>query len=171
MTDDALSVDDLLDDEEEGFIDDGTADLDDLDSPLTSLDELQSRVRRFEELRTRRDQTKKAADDAKKEFEQYQAEFFAEYQASPLKGSVTVSLGDDRETQITPVRTHYGRIIDREAAEKYFAERAQQKEFIKEDFRMGRLHELVRECIEQKRPLPPGVDFYTKEYFRLTDKD
>jgi hypothetical protein len=42
---------------------------------------------------------------------------------------------------------------------------------MKEDFRMGRLHELVREHIEQKKPLPPGIDFYTKEYFTITFKD
>jgi len=171
MNDDALDMEDLLEDEEDGFIDDGTADLDDDESPLTDLAELQARVRRFKELRARRDQTKKAADDAKKEFEAYQAEFFHEYERSPLKGSVTVDLGDDIETQVTPVRTHYARILDRDAAEAYFRSRAQDKEYVKEDFRMGRLHELVRECIEQKKPLPPGIDFYTKEYFRLTDKD
>lgn len=161
---------DLLEDEDD-LVDDGTADLEDDESPLTSLEELRSRVARLKELRARRDQTKSAADKAKKEFEQYQAEFFEEYQRSPLKGSVNVDMGDDLTTQITPVRTYFGRILDREAAEKYFADRAQTKEFVKEDFRMGRLHELVRECIEQKKPLPPGVDFYTKEYFRVTDKD
>jgi hypothetical protein len=42
---------------------------------------------------------------------------------------------------------------------------------MRDDFRMGRLHELVREHIEQKKPLPEGIDFYTKEYFTMTIKD
>ena len=156
---------------DEEFVDDGTADLIDEDSPLNSAEELQERVRRLVELRAARDSTKLAADNAKKEFETYQAEFFAEYARSPIKKSITIDIGDDKDVQVTPVRTHFGRILDRAAAEAYFAERAKTKEFVKEDFRMGRLHELVRECIEQKKPLPPGVDFYTKEYFRITEKD
>ena len=167
MSDEFLDIEDL----DEEFLDDGSDDMRDEESPLASLDEVAKRVRRFHELRAARDQTKIAADKAKKEFEEYQAEFFAEYQSSPIKGSVTVELAGLGDVQVTPIRTPYARIIDRAAAEAYFAERAQVKEYVKEDFRMGRLHELVRECIEQKKPLPPGLDFYTKEYFRMTIKD
>lgn len=166
-----IEYDNALPEDDEDFTDDGTADLEDEDSPLKSPEEIQARVRRLDALRTRRDATKKAADDAKKEFDIFQAEFFAEYERSPFKKSMTIDLGDDRTVQITPVRTHFGRILNRDDALAYFESRATIKEYMKEDFRMGRLHELVRECIEQKKPLPPGVDFYTKEYFRITEKD
>jgi hypothetical protein len=152
--------------------DDGTADIVDEDSSLTSAEELASRVRRLVELRAEKDETKVAADKAKAAFEKYQAEFFEEYSKSPLKGSVKVDIGGDYGlVQIVPRSTRYGRILDREAAEKYFEDRKQTAEFVKEDFRMGRLHELVREHIEQKKPLPPGIDFYTKEFFTITFKD
>jgi hypothetical protein len=157
--------------DEDEFLDDGSDDMRDEESALTSADELAARVRRFHELRARRDQTKIAADKAKREFEDYQAEFFQEYARSPIKGSVTVELEGLGDIQMTPIRTPYARVLDRAAVEAYFEERKQSKEYVKEDFRMARLHELVRECIEQKKPLPPGLDFYTKEYFRMTVKD
>jgi uncharacterized membrane-anchored protein YhcB (DUF1043 family) len=162
-------IDDWNDSE---FEDDGTADITDEESPLLSAEELASRFRRLAELRTARDRAKIAADKAKNAFDRYQAELLDEYNRSPLKGSVTIDIGGDFGTvQSTPVKTHYARILDRDAAEKYFRERRQTDEYVKEDFRMGRLHELIREHIEQKKPLPPGIDFYTKEYFRLTFKD
>ena len=161
----------MYDEDEEEFTDDGSAELIDEDSPLKDLDELGRRVAELRRLRALRDSTKKAAEDAKKEFDIYQAELIDDYRRSPLKGSVTVEIEDDLEVQITPVRTHYARIIDRDAAEAHFRKMAQSKEYVKEDFRMGRLHELIRACIEQKKPLPEGLDFYTKEYFRITEKD
>lgn len=156
----------------EDFVDDGSDALVDEESALKSTEELASRVRRLVELRESRDQTKQTATDAKNEFEQYQAAFFEEYEKSPLKGSIKVDLGGDYGVvQIVPRTTKFGRILDREKAEAYFKERALSAEYIKEDFRMGRLHELVREHIEQKKPLPEGIDFYTKEYFTVTFKD
>lgn len=162
----------LLEDEDDGYVNDGTADIEDDQSPLTDLEFLRGRVARLTELRAARDQTKIAADKAKKEFEEFQALFFDEYEKSPLKGSIKVDLGGDIGTvQIVPRRTQFGRILDRDLAEKYFAERAKTSEYMKQDFRMGRLHELVREHLEQKKPLPEGIDFYSKEYFTITFKD
>jgi hypothetical protein len=162
---------DFLDEDElEG--DDGSADAIDENSALQSAEELASRVRRLVELRNERDTTKVAADNAKRAFESYQAEFFEEYQRSPLKGSIKVDLAGDYGTvQIVPRETKYGRILDRDKAEAFFKASGQVNEFLKEDVRMGRLHELVREHLEQKKPLPDGIDFYTKQYFTVTFKD
>lgn len=166
MSEETLDLDDLLDDP-----DDGTADAIEEESSLASVDELTSRVRRLVELRTIKDEAKIASDKAKREFEQYQAELFEEYEKSALKGSLKVDLGGDFGTvQIVPRRTRFGRILDRDKALEYLNERALTEEYVKEDFRMGRLHELVREHIEQKKPLPPGIDFYTKEFFTITFK-
>ena len=166
-----VDVDGLLDDDESDF-DDGSADAIDENSALTSTEELASRVRRLVELRAARDTTKIAADKAKKEFESYQAAFFEEYERSPLKGSIKVDIGGDFGTvQIVPRSTKYGRILDRDAAERFFKSQERSEEFMKEDVRMGRLHELVRECLEQDKPLPDGIDFYTKQYFTVSFKD
>lgn len=153
-------------------IDDGTGELVDEESSLNSAEELASRVRRLVELRAERDETKIAFDNAKREFEAYQAEFFDEYEKSPLKGSIKLDIGGEHGTvQVVPRETKYGRILDRDKALAYLNERALTEEFIKDDFRMGRLHELVREHIEQKKPLPDGIDYYTKQYFTITFKD
>lgn len=166
-------VDNLLDEGEE--TDDGTAD-DGLDaaslgpSPLSDVDELTGRVRRLVELRARRDETKLASDKAKAEFEQFQAEFFEEYEKSPLKGSVKVDVGGST-VQIVPRKTKYARILDRDKAVEALRKAGLLKSVQKEDFRMGRLHEIVRQSIESKQPIPDGLDFYTKEYFTITVKD
>jgi hypothetical protein len=154
------------------FNDDGLeAAMADEEKPLSDT-ELQSMARRLVELRNKRDQTKKAASDAKKEFEDFQADMLERVKKSPVKGSRNVELGDDMgEIRLTPKSTKYGRILNYDDALKYFEERNKDKEYVREEFRMARLHELVRECIEQKKPLPPGVDFYTKEYFQITFKD
>jgi hypothetical protein len=157
---------DLVDEEQ----DDGFADAIDEDSPLTDLEFLRSRVARLVELRQKRDETSTAAKKAKEEFEAFQREFFAEYEKSPLKGSVKVQVGDS-VVQLVPRQTKYGRILDYDKAVEYFKKRNKEKEYMRDDFRMGRLHELVREHIEQKKPLPEGIDFYTKEYFTMTIKD
>lgn len=167
MNDEYLVEDEEQDDEE--YVDDGTGDLDIEDSPLTNLEELRSRVARLVELRRVNDQAQTAAKKAKKELDEYQAEFFEEYRKSPLTGSIRVEVGDE-VVQLVPRETKYGRVLDYDKARAYFKERNKDEEYIREEFRTGRLHELVREHIEQKKPLPDGIDFYTKEYFTVTIK-
>lgn len=168
----SIDLDDILDDEDEPSVDDGLEAAEEQSSVLLGAEEIASRVRRLVELRIANDEKKIAADKAKKELDDYQAIFFDEYARSPIKGSITVDLGDDLgEVQIIPRKTNYGRILDRDKAVEFFREREKLPEFVKEDFRMKRLHELVREHIEQNKPLPPGVDFYTKEYFTISFKD
>lgn len=150
--------------------DDGLSDAIDEDSPLLNLEELRARIARFMELRAAKDETKIAADKAKREFDEYQAQFFEEYEKSPLEGSIKVRVGD-AVVQLVPRRTKYGRVLDYDKAVEYFKKRNKLDEYTRDDFRMGRLHELVREHIEQKKPLPEGIDFYTKEFFTMTVKD
>lgn len=151
--------------------DDGTENFIDEESALTSAEELASRVRRLVELRTTKEETNLTAKKAAKDFDEYQAAFFEEYERSPLKGSIRIDIGGDHGTvQIVPRKTKYGRVLDYDKAMKYFKERNKLDEFTRDDFRMGRLHEMVREYIEQKKPLPEGIDFYTKEYFTITFK-
>lgn len=174
MTEEYVDMNTLLDDEEDtgGFSDDGTDALVDDDSALNDMETLKGKVLRLVELREYRDITAKAAKNAKDAFDHYQADFFQEYERSPIKKGITVDLGEKYgDVQIVPKRTKFGRVIDRAKAEAYFKERNKEKEFIKEDFRMKRLNELVREHIEQGKPLPDGIDFYTTEYFSISFKD
>lgn len=156
-------------DDEEDYTSDGM----DVQEPskLDSAEELASRVRRLVELRAEKDETDAAAKRAKKEFEQYQEYFYEELSKSPLKGSVKVDLGGDHGTvQITPMETYYGRVLDKDKALEYFNDRALTEEFLKTEISKARVNELVREHIEQKKPLPAGLDFYPKRYFRVTFK-
>ena len=161
--------DDYDEDYEEEYTDDGT-EIDITNSPLASTEELASRVRRLVELRTAKEQAETAAKAAKKEFEEFQRDFLEEYKNSPLKGSINIEIDDETSVRITPRETKYGRILDYDKAKKYFEERNKVDEYMRDDFRMGRIHEIVREHIEQRKPLPEGLDFYTKEYFTITIK-
>lgn len=153
------------------YFDDGTAALIDEDSALTGAEELASRVRRLVELRTRKDETEAAAKTAKEEFVEYQAQFYEEYEKSPLTGSINVNIGGDFGTvQLVPRSTKSGRVLNYDKAVQYFRERGQLAEFTRNEIRKGRINDLVKECIEQKKPLPDGIDYYTKEYFTITFK-
>jgi hypothetical protein len=155
----------------EDFDDDGLEAFELEQKPLDD-NELKSLVLQLVELRGRKDETDKVAKAAKKEFEDFQRELYERIQNSPVKGSRTVDIGGDHgKVMITPKATKYGRILDRTQAVDYLKERKLDAEFIKDDFRMARVHEIVREHIEQKKPLPPGFDYYTKEYFQITFKD
>lgn len=134
-------------------------------------DEMKSLARQLVELRTRRDETDKAAKAAKKEFEDFQRELLERVNASPVKGSRLVEIADGVTVRLTPKSTKFGRILDRTQAVAYLEEHKLDKEVIKDDFRMARVHDLVRRHLEQKKPLPPGFDFYTREYFQITYKD
>lgn len=174
MADPSLRFEDIeeeISEDEQEWVDDGIDINIDENSPLTSLEELRSRVRHLVKLRVERDKTKATATKAKEAFDQYQAELLEEYRKSPLKGSIRVDLGDDLGTvQLVPRATKFGRVLDYDKAREYFKSRNKDNEYIKEEFRMGRLHELVREHTEQKKPLPDGIDFYTKEFFTITFK-
>lgn len=159
------------DEEDEFWEDDGSEAFIDEDSPLKDLAVLESNVRRLVELREAKDEAVAAAEKAKKEFQEFQDDFFEQYEKSPLQGSIRINLGGKHGTvRVTPRATKYGRIVNRDDAVAWMKENGKFEEIVKDDFRMGRVHDIVREHIEQKKPLPPGVDFYTKEYFTISFK-
>ncbi len=139
---------------------------------MTDLaEQFTSKVRRLVELLDERDQTKLAAESAEETYRDYEAELFEEMTTGPLKGSLRVDLGEPHGLIVfTPREQKFGRIIDLDAALDYFDTRAMTDEMTKPGIAKRRLNELVREHLEQNKPLPDGVDWYARRGITISRK-
>ncbi len=134
-------------------------------------EDLAKKFRRLMELRERRDADKLASENSEKEYRELEAEVWEEYDESPLEGAIKVDLGGDYGTvTFVPKETYYGRIIDREKALEHFENRAMIDEVTEPKPVMARIHEIVRDVIDQGGSMPPGLDFYAKRYIQITRK-
>lgn len=139
---------------------------------MTALgEELAKKFRRLMELRERRDADKLAAERSEREYREAEAETWEAYDESPLEGAVKIDLGGDYGVvTFQPKETYYGRIIDRDKALEHFENRAMIDEVTEPKPVMARIHEIVRDAIDQGQQPPPGLDFYAKRYIAITRK-
>lgn len=133
--------------------------------------QIASQFRRLIELREKRDETKQAAEAANSNYREYEAELYEQIEQGPFKKSRKIDLGEPYgEVTFTPRATPYGRIIDREAAVKYFESRGEKATMMQEDVIARRLNEVVKNCLESGAALPPGTDFYYRRGISITRK-
>lgn len=137
---------------------------------MSADEEIASRYRRLVELRTTRDEDKNKAEESDKEYKDYEAEIIEELEDSPIEGSIKLNLGDYGQITFTPRETVYGRVLDADEAKDFFADRGEGDEFVRTKFESGKLNERVRELVEQGKPMPPGIDFYTKRGITISKK-
>lgn len=132
---------------------------------------LASRFRRLVELREKRDLTKTSAEGAEQEYREYESEVLELMLDGPLKGTQKYDLGGEFGTvTFTPRETKYGRIIDAEAALKHFEARGEVDEMTSKQIQKRKLNELVRELLEQGKPMPDGIDFYANRGITISRK-
>lgn len=128
-----------------------------------------STLRRLMEVRVRRDEAKKAYEDAEKEYRGFEADVWEELNDNPVQGTLKVDLGEPYGVvSFYPNETYYARIIDADAALEYFEDRAMLDEMTEPKIVMKRANEVVREIIEQAGSMPPGLDFYPRRNVRIT---
>ena len=138
-------------------------------------DEFIKKMRRFIELREKRDALAEAYKSAKEEYADLESEVWEElapddpndpdYKLSAIK----VPLGQPWGTiTFQPRETIYGRVIDDEAALEHYANRAMLDDVSAPKFVMARINEEVREKQENGEPMPPGVDYYAKRFVSIT---
>lgn len=137
------------------------------DNPLQAY---ASKLRRLIELREERDASKQAAEKAESEYRDYEAELWDDLSDSPIEGALKVNLGEPYGTvTFQPKETFYGRIIDEDAALERFEQRALVDELTEPKIAKARLHEHVREWLEQgEGNIPEGVDWYAKRFISIT---
>lgn len=131
-----------------------------------------AKVRRFMEVRERRDQDAEKAKASEKEYRELEAEVWDELAPAPEAEdqklhSHKVPLGDPYGTvTFEPRETIYGRIIDPEAAQEHYEQRAMVDEMVAPKFVGARVNEEVRAAHEQGK-MPPGHDFYAKRFVAI----
>lgn len=140
------------------------------DENTAALD-LAAAFRRLVETREKRDQTKLAAENAEKEYRQYEAELFEEITEGPIKGTIRFDLGEPiGVVTFTPRETTYGRIIDTDAALAYFEEHEEVEQMSSRKIEKGRLNAVVRERLEQGKSMPSGIDWYANRGITISRK-
>lgn len=130
-----------------------------------------SKFRRLVELRKQRDADKTAADKSEEEYREYESELFDEMAASPIKGARRIDLGPPHGLIVfTPRETKFARILNLDDALDYFESRAMSDEMTKPGISKRKLNELVREHLEQGKPMPAGVDWYANRGITISKK-
>lgn len=128
------------------------------------LDELRARLDKLAELKEATALAAKAEKEARAEMKRYEANLFMDMAEAGLTNFGTDQGRFDRKS------TTYGTIKDRAAFLSWCEENGVTDDFTKQVEEDGRLNELVRSCIDNGEELPPGVDFYTRDYISLTKK-
>lgn len=144
--------------------------LDDFDATPGAEGVSRADVRRLVELRTQRDRAKADADHAEAEYRAQEAVLW-EKMENAGDTSVTKEL-DDHGARVQLVRrgTVYSKILDQDSLLDSLEQEGRTDEMTKPGFEKKRLNEFVRECLEQGRPLPEGLDFYERRYITITEK-
>lgn len=131
--------------------------------------DIASKLRRLMEVRQARDEAKVAAENAEKEYREYEADVWEAIEDSPITGNLKVDLGPPFGTvSFRTNETYYGRVIDKEAALDYFEQRALMDEVTQPKIVMARVNEIVNEHREQGKTPPAGLDWYAKRYVTIT---
>lgn len=131
-------------------------------------------LRRLMELRHKKDELTKAADNAKKECKEAELELF-EKLTDPETGDVRrippVDLGEPWGRVAFQAReTTYGRVINEKEARQYFEAHGMTDVLTAPKFVKKRLNEIARDVDEQQAELPPGFDWYKDRGITVTQQ-
>jgi hypothetical protein len=126
-------------------------------------------LRRLMEARTRRDEAKTAATEAEKDYREIESEVHLKLEEGPLQRLPNIDLGEPWGKVTFHAReTVYGKVVDRDAAEEYFEQRAMVDELTESKFVAQRIGEIVRHVVETNAQMPPGLGFTKKRYVQIT---
>lgn len=122
------------------------------------------RLAEFRKLRVQKDRTKKAADDAKADFDRFQYDLFTDMQADGIESTKVDGVQYVRKATI------YGNVQDMDAFTEWCSQDADRHDdYLKEAVQAARINEMVRDAINNNEELPPGLSFYTREYVAVTE--
>jgi hypothetical protein len=131
--------------------------------------QLQQKLRRFVELREKRDAAKLAATRAESDYREAETEVWEAFDESPQEGSRKIDLGEPYGVVTFQAKeTTYGRVLSEEEFLDYLEQSAQVEEYTVAKIKEARINELVRGFREQNIDLPPGLDFRTTRYVSIS---
>lgn len=117
---------------------------------------VEERAKDLREKKQDYEEKKEAADIAKMEFKQAQAELLEYMDANDIEGVKTDGIN------FIPTKTVYGQITDRNAFIAWAEEN--DDELIEPKERKSVLNERARQLIDDKEEFPPGMGFRVEEY-------
>lgn len=134
-------------------------------------DEAKGQFRRLMEARVKRDNSKAAAKKAEEEYREVEAEVWEGLEEAMGHKTLPVDLGEPFGlVKFAANETIYAKVIDQDKALEHYENRAMIEQVSAPKFVMARLSEEVRECYDQGKPMPPGLDFSPKRYITITQQ-
>ena len=130
-----------------------------------------AQLRRLMELREERDRLATEADKAKKDYQEAEMDLYERLSEGPVSRLNNVDLGPPwGKVSFGARETYYGRIIKgmEDVALAHYQQRAMVEQVTEPKFVMARINEEVRDCIEQGKQPPPGIDFYARRGVTIT---
>lgn len=124
---------------------------------------IQVRVRKFHRLRERYEESNRRTKRLKRELDEFQASLYEQ-----MRREGVISLRT-QEGLFTTKSTVYAVVQDRDAFAEWCRENDLTDELLSLKPAEQRLNEIVRERIDTKQDLPPGVGWYPREYISRTD--
>lgn len=116
-------------------------------------------LRHLRTLKETKDDLKKRADEAERDFKQWQQHCLTRMESEDAQSHRTDG------TTFSPVEKIYASVQDRSAFVAWA--KANDDELIEDKERGVLLSALVRERLDNGEELPPGVGFYTREYISM----
>jgi hypothetical protein len=124
--------------------------------------DLGERLDRLAELKATEKDLKRQYDDAKGERERWEQDTY-----DLMRETQNLSVRRPKGS-FSAKSTVYAAVNDPEAFMAWVREQGLEDEFLVTKEAKGRLNELVREKLDNKEPLPPGVQWYPDEYVSFT---
>lgn len=123
---------------------------------------LRQRLERLAELKGVYRALKKEADEAKREYEEYQAALYADMQEAGI-----ASLRSADGLIFSARQTAYATVQDRARFHEWVREQGLEDVMLKTREESAVLNEAVREALANNTDLPPGLGWYPREYISI----
>lgn len=128
---------------------------------MSALDDFKEEFRSLLQLRIKKDETKAAADKAKDEYNEAEAELYEALDQAGIRGRLEFDFGGDLGVaKFQRASTTFGQIIDTATAVASLESEGLDDVIYEKSVRKGRLNELVRDRDESGADLPDGVALY-----------
>lgn len=115
-------------------------------------------------LKARRDRSTKVSKERDRIFKEYERDVYHYLERNRLDG--VKSDGYTFGTRSTTM----GNVFDQDAFEAWLHDNDLMEDYLRSEPQKARLNELVRERLDNKQDLPPGVSAHAREYISITEQ-
>ena len=124
--------------------------------------EINDRLAELDRLKEDRDHKRRIADEAEAAHRQYEANLFADLRELGLRTIRTDHAQFQRKSTV------YATVTDKDELLEWAKERGLDEELFSDKPNKQALNQIVRDAIDSGQELPPGVNWYPREYISIT---